>query len=553
MDRRAFLTAKKELQLRSPNTTHRTITGLAPYTGAWTRNEVIHLLKRTMFGAKKADVDYFVGRTMSQAVDELVNPTAALPNPPVKEYDATGATTPDTSIAAGTTWVNDINNDGTIVARRRASLKKWWMGNMANQDRSIREKMMLFWHNHFATEFVDVSNSQYLYKHNNLLRSGALGNFKNLVREVTLDPAMLLYLNGYQNNATAPDENYARELQELFCCGKGPQSLYTENDVKEAAKVLTGWQINGTTMSATFNSGRHSNANKQFSSFYGNRVITGRTGATAGLAELNDLLDMIFAAEEVAKYVCRRVYRFFVYYDIDSNVENNVITPLAAIFRQSGYEIKPMLTALFKSEHFFDVLNQGCYIKSPLDVIVGSVRELNVVFPSATDYVSNYGHWNYLQGWGTSMQQNIGDPPDVSGWKAYYQEPQFYQIWLNSDTYPKRNQFCNGMVNGGYNFNSTNINFDVLTYAKTIANADDPNVLINQLIDRLFRMDLTANSKAQLKRDILLSGQTSDYYWSNAWNLYLSTPTDAANTTNVRNKLRSLINYLMNLPEYQLM
>ena len=254
--------------------TGRTNTTLNPYTGSWTENEVIHLLKRTMFGASKADVDYFKSKTLNQTISELLNPAATLPLPPVKEYSSASALTqPDTLINAGQTWVNDPNNDGTIASLRRSSFKKWWMGVMINQDRSIREKMTLFWHNHFATETTDISYPNYVYFHHNLLRTNALGNFKKLTRAITLDPAMLAYLNGQLNTATAPDENYGRELQELFCCGKGPDSKYTEDDVKMAAKVLTGWRNNSTTFASYFTLSRHDTTNKQFSSFYNNTIV----------------------------------------------------------------------------------------------------------------------------------------------------------------------------------------------------------------------------------------------------------------------------------------
>ena len=129
-----------EADTNSP--TGRTTTTLNPYTGSWTENEVIHLLKRTMFGASKADIDYFKSKTLGQTINELLNPTAAFPSPPVKEYSSASALTqPDTLITAGQTWVNDPNVDGTIAALRRSSFKKWWMGIMINQDRSIREKI----------------------------------------------------------------------------------------------------------------------------------------------------------------------------------------------------------------------------------------------------------------------------------------------------------------------------------------------------------------------------------------------------------------------------
>jgi uncharacterized protein (DUF1800 family) len=531
----------------SPTTT------LQAYQGTWTENEVSHLLKRTMFGAKKSDIDYFKTKTLAAAVDELVNTVYPLPSPPVKDYVTTGAlTAPDTNILPGETWVNDPNNDGTILSRRVASFKKWWIGVMISQNRSVNEKMTLFWHDHFSTETGNVSNSQYVYKHHTLLRQNALGNFKTLTRAVTTDPAMLIYLNGQYNTAGAPDENYGRELQELFCCGKGPNSQYTEADVKAAAKVLTGWQNNATAISSVFTPSRHDTTNKQFSAFYNNTIIQGRTGATAGAAEIDDLMTMIFNTQEVAKYICRCLYRWFVYYNITDTIETNIITPLATIFRNNNYEIKPVLIALFNSEHFFDPLNRGCQIKSPVDLVIGTCREYNVAFASSTDYATNYTLWNYLLSWLINLQQNIGDPPDVSGWKAYYQVPQFYELWINSDTLPKRNQLTDTMITSGYTANGVKMLIDPVAFAQTLPNPGDPNVLIDDSLRILFKIDVAADFKAQLKKDILLAGQVTDSYWTAAWNEYIAKPSDTVNTNIVKTRLQSLYKYFMNMAEYQL-
>ena len=212
MDRRDFLAARKKRAnpAISPARSFRTQSGLAPYSGPWTKNEVQHLLKRTLFGSKKTDIDYFLGRTMDQAIDELLNPTAPLPAPPVNDYSPN---IPDPTIPAGSTWVNNPTTDGNINTGRRNSFKKWWAGLMINQDRSIREKMTLFWADHFGTETNTIGNAHLIYIHHALLRQSALGNFKQLVKSVTIDGGMLIYLNGFLNTNTAPDENYSRELQ----------------------------------------------------------------------------------------------------------------------------------------------------------------------------------------------------------------------------------------------------------------------------------------------------------------------------------------------------
>lgn len=555
MDRREFLTAQKEkkaptMQFATPT---RTLSGINPYTGPWSTNEVIHLLKRTMFGAKKNDVNYFASLTISQAVDELLNPSSPNPAPPVKEYvtSTTPGVNADANITQGTTWINDINSDGTVQNQRRASYKKWWTGVLLNQDRSIREKLIFLWVDHFGNEASDVGNANWIYKQHDLIRQNCLGNYKQLVKNITIDVAMLRYLNGYLNTASAPDENYARELQELFTLGKGPDSKYTEQDVKEAAKVLTGWQVNGTTYQSVFTSGRHSTANKTFSSFFNNTVITGRTGATAGDLELTDLINMIFVQNEVAKYIVRKFYRWFVYYEIDAATEANVITPLADIFRNNNYEIKPVLTALFKSEHFFDVLNQGCVIKTPVDIVIGAMREYEVKMPALTDWDTSYGHWNTLFSFMVNMGLNLHDPPNVAGMPAYYQEPSFHEIWITTDSLPKRNQFTDLMTNTGFARNSFRMQFDFVTYAKSLYNPGNPNDLIDEVLKFNYRIDISPQVKQQMKTQMLLSNQLYDYYWTNAWAAYIASPT-TANYNIVNTRLKDLFRYLMNLSEYQL-
>jgi uncharacterized protein (DUF1800 family) len=555
MDRRDFLTASRKAApaiIAETTDTPRTYSGLTPYNGPWTSNEVIHLLKRTMFGSTPDDINYFLGLGMNQAVDQLMTVSATPPAPPVKNYNNNNipATDPDYNIPMGQTWVtiNTTDADG----QRRNSLKAWWMGQMINQERNIREKMTLFWHNHFATETNDLGRMIWAYNYNALCRRNALGNFKQFVREMTLDVAMLRYLNGYLNINSAPDENYARELQELFTLGKENTPNYTEDDVKNAARVLTGWKINGNTNSYSFNANQHDTTSKQFSSFYNNTTITGRSGATAGDLELTDLINMIFSkTAEVSRFIVKKLYRYFVYYKIDSATEANVIDPLAQLFVASNWEIKPVVTTLLKSEHFFDTVNQGCYIKSPIDMVVGACREFGIVFPNTNDYVNAYNMWSFMQSYSALLQQNIGDPPSVAGWAAFYQAPQFHETWINADTFPRRNLFTDTMIMTGYTRSGQRIIIDPVAFAKKLPSPADPNLLIDDGLKILFRLDLSPASKTALKKQILLSNQDQDYYWTNAWNAYIGNPIPA-NYQVVYTRLRDLFKYFMNLAEYQL-
>jgi uncharacterized protein (DUF1800 family) len=555
MDRREFVTAKKKIAPSRTNETQvavRTFSGLTPYNGPWTSNEVIHLLKRTMFGSTPDDINFFLGLGMNQSVDSLLTVSVTPPAPPVKNYNNTNipTTDPDYNIPMGQTWVTINTTDAE--GQRRNSLKAWWMGLMINQERNIREKMTLFWANHFSIETSDLGRMIWAYNNNALCRKNALGNFKQFVRDVTLDVAMLRYLNGYLNISTAPDENYARELQELFTLGKENNPNYTEDDVKKAARVLTGWKINANTNTYSFTASQHDVTSKQFSSFYNNTVIAGRSGATAGDLELTDLINMIFSkSTEVSRFIVKKLYRYFVYYKIDTATETNVIDPLAQLLVSNNWEIKPVLTALLKSEHFFDTVNQGCYIKSPVDLVASVCREFGVVFPNATDYVNAYNMWSFMQSYAALLQQNIGDPPNVAGWAAFYQAPQFHETWINADTYPRRNLFTDTMIGPGYTRSGQKIIIDPVAFTKKLSNPSDPNILMNDALRILFRIDLSAASKTALKNQILLSNQAQDYYWTNAWAAYISNPT-AANYQVVYTRLRDLYKYLMDLAEYQL-
>lgn len=558
MDRREFFTLKRRAKAPSPMPyagLRQIYSGLTPYTGAWTTKEVAHLLKRTMFGAKKEDIDYFLAMSPSAAVDALLNVSTSLPAPPLKNYDNSDIdpADPDVALAAGTTWVNTISTDGAANGKRADSLKAWWIGNMINQDRTIREKMVLFWHNHWSTEMSMYETATYGYRYNSLLTQSAVGNFKTLVKDMSLNVAMLRYLNGYLNTNTAPDENYARELQELFTLGKENNPNYTEDDVKAAARVLTGWRIKPEDESVYFKPEEHDRNNKTFSSFFNGTVITGRSDATAGEAELDDLINMIFAKEvEVSEFIVKKLYTWFVYYTIEPDTITNVIKPLAQQFRDSGWEIKPVLATLLKSEHFFDELSQGCLIKSPLEMIVGLVREFGVMFPDASDYANQYNMWEYLRNQSELMQQNIGDPPSVSGWPAYHQLPQFYEMWINHDTMPKRERFIDQLITTGYMRNNVKLIIDPVEFTKKLPNPTNPTELIEGALDILYRVPLSDTRKAQLKRDMLLTGQTDDSYWSNYWNAYLINPSDMATYNVIFNRLNTLYKYLLNLAEYQL-
>lgn len=524
----------------------RTNSGIAPYQGAWDKAAVLHLLRRVHFGVVKEDLDYFKSMSMEQAIDNILTIDYTPPAPPINNYNDRDT---DPNIPPGSTWVNDYN--GQLNNQRMRSFKSWWSGQIINHDRSIREQMVLFWHNHFATQTDVINWANFGYQNNATLRKDCLKSFKTLVKDMTLDPGMLIFLNGERNSKSAPDENYSRELQELFTLGKSPESKYTEADVQAGAKILTGWRINKQTGEVYFQENRHDTTDKQFSSFYNNTLITGQTGPNGGEQELDAMLDMLLAQDEVARHIARELYRWFVYYEIDEATEENVITPLAAIFRDGNYEIKPVLEALFKSEHFYDVANRGALIKNPASFTHGLCRTYDLSLPGGTDFVNQYDAWGRIGSFSAFLQQELGDPPSVAGWAAYYQIPQFHELWINSDTLPNRNEITDRLTTFGYNYAGYSLKIDAAKFAEKFDSVADPSQFIDDLVELLHTLPAEENQKAYMKT-ILLSGQLEDHYWSDAWNAYYADKNNETKKTVVTQRLSFLLKYIMNLGEFQL-
>ena len=529
--------------------------GLNQYAGDWSTPQIVHLLKRTTFGCNIADLNYFRTRSMDEAVDELLTESSAPTSFPLNNYSVDGYTDP-TGVALWDTWINTGVDyaDDVMNGKRLDSMKCWWMGQMVSQTRSIHEKMTLFWHNHFAMDagaHVSDIPARLWYNQYMTLRANALSNVKQMVKAITLDPAMLIFLTGSTNNKNSPNENYARELQELYTVGKGPDSHYTQSDVETAARVLTGHSVDAN-FNYFFDVAGHDDKNKSFSGFYGGTIITGRSGA-AGANELDDLLTMIFATTEVSKFICREIYNFFIYYNITAEIENNIITPLAQILRDSGYDIKSVLAVLFKSEHFYNLAYaSACIIKSPIDFLVGLIREYGIQLPDPSDNGSNYAVWEMLLRKSATLQQEILGIPLVAGWYAYYQAPAFHELWINSVTYSERNAYTDLLISTGDLMSSVGMLIDPVAFATKMSNPKDPDTLIQDSLDILYRVPIAEETKLLIKDMILLSGQTNDYYWTDAWNAYISNPGDKVAKETVFMRLQAFYKYLMNLPEFHL-
>lgn len=526
------------------------LTGLTPYTGPWGKREVLHLLRRTTFGTKKDHVATLLDLDLESALEVLFTPEDT-PSPPVNEYQQQRA---DPEVPEGQTWINAawVGGDGTVDWLRMMTLKNWWSQQIYNQSLSIHQKLIFFLQSFVTNNYSGSGNPHQCYHHFMLFFNRAFGSYKEFIKEVTILPLTLSYLNGNVNVVGSPDENYARELQELFTIGKGPDSGYTEEDVREAARILTGWTYPWPLNQTQFLAFNHDTGDKQFSEFYGNRTITGRAGQ-AGREELDDLLDMIFDNEECPRYLARRIYTFFVYPEIPAEVEQSIILPLAEVIRNNDYNLAVAIKTLLRSEHFFDQENIGVIIKSPVDFLFGTFRTCGVPFPS--NYTSLYEKFQTETGpiWlMDEMGINLGDAPSVAGWPAYYQVPTFDQNWATANSVAIRALRTDSLIYWGFWTPGKLLNINVLDFAASFENTEDPNLFLEEILEYLMGYyDPSPILLADLK-NILLSGQATDAYWTNAWFNYVADPTNQTNISIVENRLKGLFQKILQLPEFHL-
>ena len=547
MDRRSALATfvgRKNNSQSNASSTAPVVSTLAPYSGQWTFAEAAHLLRRTTFGPTTAQINDATSNGLDATIAALLT-TEAMPAPPINFNFPDDPSTP-----IGETWVNNPN-DPTIAnlnTSRNVSLNSWQIGLLNEAGMNIREKLVLFWHNHFVTSDLNLAN--YNFDYLNILRRNALGNFRTMAEEITVSSSMLLYLNGNENTRQAPNENFSRELLELFTIGKGDPvgsgdyTNYTEDDVVELAKALTGWRsrnVDGVVQSVFVNN-RHDTSDKQLSHRFDNVVISNE-----GDQEYKTVIDIILQQDETARYLSRRLHIWFVGANIDSDTEANVIEPMAALIRDNNYEVKPALEALFKSEYFYQESIRGCMINHPLDFVFKLFNTFEIIMPD--DILIKYRVWINVYRSIQDLDMVILGLPSVAGWKAFYQGPQYYDVWVNSVSLPIRERYVERLL-AGFNVSQQNIKLDVLEVVNKLENAGDPNILIDTLAHTIFPFSISQSQKDFLK-EVLIPG-LPDFEWTVEYGEYFEDQGNPDKKEGVETKLNALFEAMLKMPEFYL-
>lgn len=544
---------------------------LNPITGTLGTRRAAHLLRRTSFRYTRQRVDALAAMTASEALTDLLAARPLVLDQPI--YGS-----------GGTTWINPPQPPGTTLPTDDDALRRfvmgWWL-NEAVHDDGAGHKLEFFLHQYLAVA-ADSGTSSQFFDYLSLLRWGAFGNSKQLIVKMIVDNCMLNYINNNTNYVNNPNENFARELLELHTIGRGDiagpgdYTNYTEEDIVQAARVLTGFG----------NAQRHLNSDpdtnipagkpypqshdfqpKIFSARFGGATINAPSNDVAGMwAELNSFVDLIFAQEATARNICRRLYHYFVTRKISDEAENEIITGLAQTFSTNNFELKPVLEQLLQSQHFFDEDDSvstdeifGALIKSSLDLSLQAITFFELPIPDPAS--DNDTHYNTFYN-AAVLERMLGRtgmdlffPPDVAGYPGYYQDPDFNRQFFNSATIIGRYKLPQILLTGTHAWvpfpdESIGTQLNVAEWFKDpthISDASDASNLVREFLRYIFPEEPDNDRFTYFLDTVFLDGLPSSD-WTYEWEAYLSGGPD----TEVKIPLGRLVNAAMYAPEYQL-
>ena len=463
----------------------------------WDISKILFLFRRIGFSVKFKEVKNYLNFNPSDLIDQIFEEALNMP------------VSPDPG------WANFNNSDFTASGKNRGAFfrdhQKIVVDDFLNN--GLRERLTLFWSNHFVTEYYMYNHPAYTFRYYNNLQQYALGNFKEFVRIIGLDDAMLLYLNGVDNKKLAPNENYARELYELFTLGEG--NGYTQDDITETARALTGYnaRLNGGPI--TFNPNRFDD---------GEKTIFGRTGNWG----YDDVIDILFEEKSdlISTFICTKIYKHFV----SPVINNQIIAELSSDFIQNNFELLPIFKKLFKSEHFFNSSASNVLIKSPIDFMLFIEKEFDFLKLDNFDLNRN----NYLRLRTADMGQEILNPVDVAGWQGNHD-------WISTGTLPMRWEFGNYLLSRY--FSKDKEQFRLLLKMMIGENNDDPVSIVKIVKEYMFCNYEILEDELNDAVSVFKGNVPDNYFNGGGWTVDNNT---------VPKQFYDLLRFFVTLPEFQL-
>ncbi len=477
-----------------PNCNTSDLSIYSPSTSSpWNEKRIQHLHRRLGFSVSKANIDLALTQNPATYIDSLFNQAVNL-----------GSISPPT-------WENmtysQYTDPTTEIPLQHKVLYLHFEDDMLLQ---IRGRFTMFWHNHFVTRLEDYWCPSWMYNYYKTLHDYNFGNFKEFVRAIGITPAMLVFLNGYQNTAVEPNENYARELLELFTLGEN--NGYTQQDIVNIARALTGYTaINEYCAPINFNI-------NDFDS--GQKTFFGQTGNWG----YDDVVDILFQERGslIAEYICTKLYKYFV----SPNINETIISQLVTIFITNNFELLPVYKALFKSNHFFDQIAIGDIVKSPYDIFNNFINETQ--FTLTNDFKES------LIWYSGEIGQAMFNPIDVAGWQGNHD-------WINSSTLIGRWQLFEWYLWTIWDTEPESLRLFAISIAGSTET--NPAIIAQKIVNHFIANGLQNQADYNIATDVFKDQVPQNYYDNNLWNLQWES---------VPYQVLVLLMHIVKIPEFQL-
>ena len=480
-----------------------------------TEQDARHIYARMGFGGTPAEIDDLVNRSSREAaVDYMI------------EYGQINNQSLDDVLQRSFDFSLPLSDQRFNINQ----VRRWWTTRMVYSKRQFEEKMTLFWHNHFATANFKVNSATQMFIQNEFMRKNALGKFDDLVLGIAKDPAMMVWLDTNQNTRNAPNENYGRELQELFTMGifdvVSGERNYTEDDVKQVARTFTGWQFFLPDRNNPFNYQFRINQNLHDS---GQKTIyQGTESQTIGNLGGEDVITVICDRVATPRFLAKKFLDFFVFpVDLNSKSDRKLIKRLAKAYIKNGHSIKGLARAVFTSEEFFSDRARNALVKQPIEFVIGPIRQLGASYNPGGP-VNGLDATLYQRS--AALTQNLLDPPDVSGWDLFL-------AFINTAVMLQRYNVANAFVTSRSAAANAPGAFITLDQLKAFVRPT-PEQTAKAFLSSL-NVDWDEATLASLSRYLTTDDNGNPVAW---------TTTDA----NVDKKCRGLLHLIMSLPEFQL-
>ena len=463
----------------------------------WDVQKIKHLYRRLGYGASLSMTNSSFGKNPAVLVDEIIDQALAISPTPAPDWVfKTYSDYPSQQAfdEANQQHINDSKYQFTVDILQNG----------------FRSRMILFWMNHFVTQQEVYNCAGYLFQYYDVLQRNALGNFKEFTRAIGITPAMLHFLNGFDNTSEEPNENYARELYELFTLGEN--NGYTQFDIEETARALTGYNT-----SPDYCGQIAFNEENTFDTT--EKTIFGRKGNWG----YDDVIDILFEEKGalISRFICQKLYAYFIGPDIN----NTIVNQLAEDFKAWNWEIEPVLRKLFKSEHFFDTANFGILVKSPIDLTHQFLIETE--YPQDEDGFNTIKYIHYVLG------QDIFQPVDVAGWQRNHD-------WINSGTLTGRWIMMEWVIYRSLELDQPKFR----QFAKDISgNSKNPEVITRAMINHFTSKELASPEDYEVATTILKGEVPENYYTEGIWNL---------DYEYAHWQLLDLLFHIARMPEFQL-